>query len=154
MIPRQTRHHFSISCSTPPAKKHTSESSTTMGCQRCSTVIQVDLMDRRRPPLLCRGCLGSSDSASEHHLYGQLFSSQGRPTSRAYSELLTTNSSCDEPARRLQELQYNSMIHMLLSYRIIHSIPNVQVLLHTINIPPTLRWIRLQELPNLCQVLS
>ena len=27
------------------------------------------------------------------------------------------------------------------------------VVLHTFNIPPTLSWMRLQELPNLCQVL-
>jgi hypothetical protein len=39
-------------------------------------------------------------------------------------------------------------------FRIIHLIPEVQVLLHAIDIPPTLHWIRLHELPNLCQVLS
>ena len=72
-------------------------------------------MDGRRPPLLCRGCLGSSDSASEHYFYGQLFSSQGRPTSRAYSELLTTNSSCDEPARRLKN--YSTTVWFISCYR-------------------------------------
>lgn len=55
--------------------------------------------------------------------------------------------------------KYNTMFQMfqtlnatIISYGTIHSIPEVQVLLHTINIPPTLHLIRLQELPNLCQV--
>ena len=98
------------------------------------------------------GCLGDLGSASEHHHCGQLFSSRGRQSARVYSELLMWR------PRRLQELQYNRMLHtlnepILLSYRIIHSIPKVQVLLHTINIPPTLYWICFQKLCNLRQVL-
>jgi hypothetical protein len=62
-------------------------------------------------------------------------------------EKVTSSTTTTRQRQHISNIQYSRRT------QVIHSIPEVQLVIHTINIPRTLPRIRLQQLPNLRQVL-